>query len=241
MTAATLAPPASPNVPAPVAQERPVPTVRRRPASAAGAVAGLGNEAPRRLRISVEMFEEMTRRGLFDDHPHVQLLDGELIDMAAAEAPHESHVTLAAEALRHLIPSGWSIREEKGVTLASSVPQPDVSILNKTVKFFLTRKPRPDEVLLTVEVSDSSLSEDRGRKARIYAAAGLSPYWIVNLVEGTLEVRTDPHVEPDGTATYRTLDTYSPGETVAFTLGGRAFSLNVSDLLPEPGNETEAE
>ena len=109
-----------------------------------------------------------------------------------------------------------------------------MAIVNAAKKFFASRKPRPDEVLLTIEVSDSSLSTDRGRKLRIYAAAGLSPYWIVNIRDGTVEVRTDPHTPAGGPAGYRTLNTYEPGDTLTFSLAGRDFTLPVAELLPEP-------
>ena len=193
-------------------------------------------EAPRPLRVTVEMYHEMIGAGIFDgiEGRRIELLDEELVEMAPAYAPHEAHVTILAEALRSLLPAGWSVREEKAVTLRGSEPEPDATVLNKASKFFMSRKPTPAETLLVAEVSDSSLHHDRTRKAAIYAAAGLDPYWIVNLPDRVLEVRTDPHVAADGTAGYRPPQLYGAGETVEFTLAGRSFSLAVADLLPAP-------
>ena len=215
-------------------------TARREPAqSRTIPQEAVAQVAPRPLRVSVKMYHDMIGAGVFDgiEGRRIELLDEELIEMPAAYAPHEFHVDAAADAFRSAIPSGWSVREEKGVTMARSEPEPDVAVLNKAKKFFRTRKPRPDEVLLVVEVSDSSLHHDRTRKAAIYAAAGVSPYWIVNLPERVLEVRTDPRVGAGGVAEYPEPTVYRAGEVVEFVLAGRSFSLPVAELLPDAEEE----
>ena len=221
--------------PSPAPQPGPA-TPPARPARRQSAPPPVIQESPRPMRVTVEMYHAMIGAGIFDgiEGRRIELLDEELVEMAAAYAPHEFHVELAADLLKNLVPAGWGVREEKGLALPRSEPEPDVAVVNKARKFFRTRKPRADETLLILEVSDSSLHHDRTRKAAIYAAAGLDPYWIVNLPDRVLEVRTDPHVAADGVAEYRGLDTREVGETVEFTLSGRSFSLAVADLLPAP-------
>ncbi|QDT15594.1 Uma2 family endonuclease [Alienimonas californiensis] len=216
------APPPTPAPAAPALRERPVGVSTPEPVPPP--------ESPRPLRVTVEMYHAMIGAGVFDGigGRRIELLDEELVEMSPAYAPQEFHVGLAADVLRELIPSGWSVREEKSIVMPRSEPEPDVAVLKKASKFFYSRKPRPDEVALVVEVSDSTLHHDRTRKAAIYATAGISPYWIVNLPERVLEVRTDPHGE-----TYRSLRTYGEEETIEFALDGRAFSLPVAELLPE--------
>ncbi|NNJ27300.1 Uma2 family endonuclease [Alienimonas chondri] len=194
--------------------------------------------SPRPLRVTVEMYHAMIGAGVFDEIEgrRIELLDEELVEMAAAFPPHAVATDLTADALRSCLARGWAVRTEKPISLSRSEPEPDVSVANQGLKFWSSRHPRASDLLLIVEVSDSTLALDRTRKAAIYAAAGISPYWIVNLPERVLEVRTDPEA-----GVYRTLRTYREGDVVEFTLADRDFSLPVADLLPAESDEATDE
>jgi len=189
---------------------------------------------PRPLRVTVEMYHRMIEAGVFVEIEgrRVELIDEEIVEMSPAYPAHAFTVDRVADLFRSCIPSGWSVREEKPLRLPRSEPEPDIAVLNRAKKFWVSRHPGPSDTLLVVEVSDATLQLDRTRKARIYAAAGLSPYWIFNLPDRVLEVRTDPHPTADGAAEYRTLRTLGEGETLTFTLAEREFSIAVADLLP---------
>ncbi len=93
----------------------------------------------------------------------------------------------------------------------------------------ITRKERPlaEDVLLVIEVSDTTLSTDRGKKAKIYASAGIADYWIVNIPKRQLEIRRDPQGDA-----YRTVQTLRPGEE-ARPLAFPDVALAVSRLFSE--------
>ena len=78
------------------------------------------------------------------------------------------------------------------VVLADSEPEPDIAILKPRDDFYESQKPRPKDVLLIIEVADSSIEEDREVKAPLYAENGITEYWIVNLDEDCLEVYRSP-------------------------------------------------
>ncbi len=189
---------------------------------------------PRPFRITVARYHTMILGGAFADEPHVELIDGELTESAVASPLHDYHAETLADVLRDRLPTGWGVRRHKPLTLraADSEPEPDAVVTSKPTHAWSRRHPTAADALLVAEAADVSLHLDRTRKAAIYAAAGISPYWIVNLPERMLEVRTDPRVPADGAAVYRTLRTYDPEETVVFALAGREFSLPVAELLP---------
>ena len=111
-----------------------------------------------------------------------------------------------------------------------SEPQPELAVLAGTVDDF--EADHPATALLVVEVSESSLRFDRGRKARLYARARIPEYWIVNLVEGHLEVHRDPepHPSPDFGWRYASLRSLAPGEELV-PIGAQA-AVRVSELMP---------
>ena len=94
-----------------------------------------------------------------------------------------------------------------GIPELDSVPQPDIVWIRRGD--YRLKRPSAADVLLLVEVADSSLAQDRGRKSRIYAEAGIADYWIVNVPDQCIEVRRDPEV-----GTYRSQRTYRPGESI---------------------------
>jgi Uma2 family endonuclease len=114
-----------------------------------------------------------------------------------------------------------------------SVPEPDLSIVRGASRDYSQRHPKACDVALLIEVSDSSLAEDRGDKLQTYASAGVPVYWIVNLPNRRIEVYT----EPNGAATpphYHKSQFFCPGDEVPIVLDGvEVGRLNVSDVLPQ--------
>lgn len=107
-----------------------------------------------------------------------------------------------------------------------SEPEPDVLVTPGTPDDYSAGPPTAAESLLVVEVSDSSLRQDHGRKAETYAKAGVADYWIVNLKSRTLEVRRQPENDE-----YVSLDVYTENEPVA-PLAAPQANVRVADLLP---------
>jgi Uma2 family endonuclease len=112
-----------------------------------------------------------------------------------------------------------------------SEPEPDVAVVPGPRARYATQHPRT--AVLVVEVSDTTLAYDRTHKASLYAAAGIEDYWIINLVDGQVEVRRDPvpdPIQPHG-HTYATLTVLRPPASVA-PLAAPGAGLAIADLLP---------
>jgi len=164
----------------------------------------------------------MADAGLFRDK-RVELIEGEIIEMAPIGDPHAAVTEPTYDILREAFGAGFSIRNQAPIAIGPdykpSDPQPDVAVVVGTWRDYLSHKPGPDDIKLIVEVSDSSLKDDRTIKATLYASAGIVEYWIVNLVDSQLEVHRQPTETGYASVTiYRTTETveplFAPGKSV---------------------------
>jgi Uma2 family endonuclease len=121
----------------------------------------------------------------------VELIDGEIMVLSPQGPFHTTSTDRVRRILEHTLGAGVWVRMQFPVDFGSySEPEPDVSVVPGSLEDYTTA--HPTTALLIVEVSDSTLSYDRNRKASLYARAGIADYWIVNLVDGQLEVRRHP-------------------------------------------------
>ena len=179
-----------------------------------------------RHRFSRSQYERMVEAGIFGPGDRLELLAGEVIDMAPQKSRHATAVTLLGDALRDVFGSGATVRVQLPFALDDdSEPEPDVAVVPGPPRDY--RDAHPTCALLLCEVSDTTLAYDRGPKLRAYAAAGVPEYWILDLTAGTLEVCRKP----------RRGDGYH--ERRLIPAGGRIApqdrpdrSLLVQDLLP---------
>lgn len=168
----------------------------------------------------------MGEAGLFQDE-RVELLDGEVVTLSPQSARHAAGVRRARRTLERTLGSNWEVSPQLPIVLDErSEPEPDVAICRRRVDDYAEAHPAPADIVLVVEVAESSLGYDRGRKARAYARAGIPAYWIANLVDDILELLTEP--DPT-TGTYLRHETKTRTEQV--TLPGGAV-VAVADLLP---------
>jgi Uma2 family endonuclease len=158
-------------------------------------------------RLSVDQYHRMFEAGIITEDDKVELLDGVIIEMAAEGEPHVVALSLLTRWLnRGLEDERRLVRIGAPITLPPfSEPQPDIAVAD----FADSLGAHPEQAHLVIEVSFSSLRKDRGRKARIYAEAGLPQYWIVDLVHHTVIV----HLSPSDTG-YREMKTYAPPEVI---------------------------
>jgi Uma2 family endonuclease len=171
--------------------------------------------------------------GLFRPEERLELLDGEIIEkMSPQKAPHAAIVSLLARILGTAFGPGHTVRSHLPLILNDlSEPEPDAVVAPGTELDYISSHPVTSDARLVVEVSDTSLRYDRGRKRSAYARAGILEYWILNLPQRQLEV----HREPAG-ARYRSITVYGEDE-VATPLAAPHATLGVNDLLPPPSPE----
>ena len=184
-------------------------------------------EADQRFRWTRERYEHAVDRGVFTTDDKIELLDGEVVAQMSQNELHAVVTGLVSDVLRGVFGTDAHARDEKPIALSeASEPEPDVAMVRGGRREYLDGHPQPEAVLLLVEVSDTSLIQDRFRKAALYADAGIPEYWIVNLVDRVLEV----HRDPAGDA-YRTKTTLGPDDSVA-PLARPETLISVADLLP---------
>lgn len=183
-------------------------------------------------RFSVDQYHAMIRAGILTEDDPVELLEGWLVTTMPKNPPHSVVTQLTREALAPILPSGWYVDAQEPITTADSEPEPDVVVVRGDRRQYLNRHPGPQDVALVIEVADSTLQRDRVLKKRLYAAAGIPVYWIVNLLDNQCEVYTEPSgpaEQPD----YRQQQHYGPADTVPVVIEGREVGrLVVRDLLP---------
>ncbi len=188
-------------------------------------------------RISIDEYQAMIKHGIFDDRETpIELLEGILVKKMSKDFGHILTLQQLKILIDQLLSQPDRTLTQDPILLAESEPEPDLVLL-RAEALPLRRKPTPDDIAVVIEVADSSLGRDRRRKLRIYAAANLPVYWIVNLRENVIEVYTDPQpgAKP---ATYAKRSIHRLGAQVTFELDGRALTLNVADILP-PADSAE--
>lgn len=121
-------------------------------------------------------YEVLVEQGMFGEGEHVQLLDGELVEMSPQGAAHAAVVESLTELLVPALLGKARVRVQLPFAAGdASEPEPDVAVVSAAT----TRHRHPDSALLVIEVAEISLSVDLGRKARIYAQARVTEYWVI--------------------------------------------------------------
>ena len=156
-----------------------------------GVVCLRGHGTPR--RFTVDEYYKMAEAGILDWEERVELLNGEIVEMSPIGDKHAFTVDELVNVLIPLLAGRARVRSQNPVRLSSGAePEPDVALLRLREDLYASGHPGPDDVLLLIEVADTSLDRDRDVKLSLYAAAGIPEFWIANIPDGTVEVYTDP-------------------------------------------------
>ncbi len=168
-------------------------------------------------------FDRMVELGVFDEDEHIELLDGVLFSMSPQGETHSDCSGVLMTLLIRRLGDRVSVRAHSPFAAGEySEPEPDVGVYPPRTY----GQGHPDKAFLIVEVADSSLRKDRGLKSEIYAENGVPQYWVVDLVHGTVEVRTEP---VDGQ--YARLQTYRRGERIPL-IAFPDVEIATDDFLP---------
>ncbi len=143
--------------------------------------------------------DEWRRLGEANIFPHgsrLELIDGEILDMAPIGFNHAGHVIRLINLFAPHIANKALINAQNPLQLGDlSEPEPDFMLLKPNTTSYTTRHPNADDVLLLIEIADSSLKFDQNQKLRLYALHNIPEYWLVNLNDVCLEVYRKPHGE----------------------------------------------
>ena len=145
-------------------------------------------------RFTVEEYHRMAETGVLKPDARVELLDGEIIDMPPIGPSHGGSTNRLIDTFASLARKRWIVSAQNPIHLGEhSEPQPDLMLLKPSPDYYTRRHPRPEDVFLLIEVSDTTLMLDRDEKLPAYGRAGIPEVWILNLSERKLEIYREPH------------------------------------------------
>jgi Uma2 family endonuclease len=148
-------------------------------------------ERPVLYRWTRHEYERLIEHGFLDEDDPVELLDGLLLVKEPQHSRHRTAVVLVVAVLERVFRDGWFVQTQSPIALGPrSEPEPDVAVIRGRPRDYVDA--HPTNAALVVGVAKSGLHAARGRKAIEYARAGIADYWIVNLVDGVLEVHREP-------------------------------------------------
>ena len=170
-----------------------------------------GAESDSSYKFTVDEYMRMAEVGILAREDKVELVDGVILEMAPIGRPHELRVNRLVRLFIRVVPENVEVSIQGTIRLNDMTgPEPDIALLTPEASLDEENIPRPDGVLLIVEVAGSSLRTDRGEKARRYAESGIPELWIFVLADGEIEVCRQP--TPEG---YADVHRYRRGDTLA--------------------------
>jgi Uma2 family endonuclease len=183
-------------------------------------------ELERRPPLTVDEFGALAEQEGWDEDTRVELLDGELVWMSPVNDPHVGCVNRLTHLFGRRYPDQLALLSIQNPVRVGEydLPQPDIALLKPRPDYYGSSKATPSDVLLLVEVSDSTLRTDLGRKARIYADAGVDEYWVIDLNNRTLYVHRAPSA-----GMYATRRALGPEEQISTDFAPQV-EFRVSDL-----------
>ncbi len=181
---------------------------------------------PARRLFTVDEFHRMRQAGILGEDDRVELVAGEVVEMTPIGSRHAACVKRIVSTLSAGSPARWILSVQDPVRLDPRTElQPDVALLRPCDDFYARAHPGPGDVLLVIEVADTSAETDREVKLPLYAGAGVPEAWIVDLPAQVVEVHRKP-----SRATYRTTERFQPGDP-GIPVPGSGITLDPADVL----------
>lgn len=146
-----------------------------------------------RKRFTISEYEQIIAAGVIAEDDRVELLEGEIVEMSPIGPSHSACIDRLNQLLQRLVGDSTIVRVQSPVVLSEySAPQPDLTLLQPRHDFYASGHPEPEDILLLIEVSETSLTYDRAVKLPLYAQAGIPEVWIVALLPQVIEVYRSP-------------------------------------------------
>lgn len=180
-----------------------------------------------RYAFTVADYHQLVVSGHFTRTDRIELINGELTLMPPTGLGHSFHTTRMTNSLPVKLPSGVWLRMNEPITIPPhSEPQPDAALLRARADGYRSAHPGPKDVLLVIEVADTSVAFDTQVKAKLYSKAGIPEYWVLDVPESCLRVFTKPSAKG-----YKHLQVFDRGDTVkSSSVSG--LTVKVKEWLP---------
>lgn len=200
--------------------------------SSATTLPPMGPPPPSARRFTVDEYHRILAAGVFKDGDPFELLEGWIVPKMARNPRHDLALGLVEDALTPMVVPIWVVRVQCAITTPDSEPEPDLAIVLGPRRRYGAVHPLPADIGLIIEVSESTLMEDRGRKLQIYARAGIPQYWTVNLIDSQIEAYSEP-VMIGAIPAYRVSKAYRRGDFAPLVLNNQAIGqVAVADVPP---------
>ncbi|MCX6366124.1 MAG: Uma2 family endonuclease [Armatimonadetes bacterium] len=182
---------------------------------------------PRTWHWTRETYHHAVEMGLFGETPRLELIRGEIYLKMPMNRPHATAVSKTEKVIVSAFGDGYYILSQLPIGLSTDgEPEPDLAVVAGEPDDY-PEHPTEQDVLLVMEISDSTLAFDQGLKSEVYAEAGIAEYWILDINARTLEVRREPHGK-----TYRSTHLYDDTQS-ASPLAKPGAPISVAALLPK--------
>ena len=179
----------------------------------------------KRQLFTVAEYYKMAEVGIIKPTDRVELINGDIIHMSPIKSTHAGIVDFLVEILVVALHGKFVIKGQNPLRLSNiSEPEPDIVVAKFKKDRYTSKHPRPKDVFLLIEVSDSTLETDRRVKSPLYAKAGIPEYWIINIPDKQIEVYRNPKEEK-----YTTKKVYKKSQKVKCE--SIDFEIKVSDIL----------
>jgi len=164
-----------------------------------------------RKRFTADDYQRMGTAGILSEDDRVELIDGEIVAMTPIGPRHNAAVNRANRAMMAAVDDKAIVQVQGSVRLdLYHEPQPDLVLLRPRADDYASQLPGPADILLIVEVADSSSEYDREVKSRVYARARIEEYWLADLTANAVFVYSQPEAD-----TYRGIARFERGQSIA--------------------------
>ncbi|MBL9114886.1 MAG: Uma2 family endonuclease [Verrucomicrobiaceae bacterium] len=189
-------------------------------------LAALPPTAPPLARITCEKYHAMIKQGVLSEDDRVELIHGYLVTKMSIGSLHSAIRTRLEQMLIRALPLDFVVRGQEPITIHDySEPEPDIVVAKFRSDFYAGSHPEPSDVLVAIEVADTSLAYDRDAKIPLYASCGIAESWLVDINGKTISVFS----KPEGAA-YGQETVYTSGMNVPLTTVSPGTSLSLADL-----------
>jgi Uma2 family endonuclease len=187
-------------------------------------------------RFTLAEYHKLAELGFFGEDDHIELINGEIIQMVAKGKAHETCLRKLLKELPRLVGDRATLQSQAPIILLpNSEPEPDFAILKNRSDDYLFGHPEPADTLLVIEVADSSLNYDRDVKIPLYAKAGIADYWIINLGDNYLEYYSEPYQDNQGKYGYLNKRIILPNQVISLPCFPD-LSLDLNKVFPQNMN-----
>ncbi|MFO0950366.1 MAG: Uma2 family endonuclease [Isosphaeraceae bacterium] len=181
--------------------------------------------SPQRKRWTIAEFDGLVRDGYLREGSRAYLWDGEILEPMSENQPHANAVENLTDLLKgRFHPASWTVNQAHPIVLREGYkPQPDLAVIRGPRSLYRQNVPTASDVVLLVEVSDSSRAKDLGVFLRAYAEAGIPRYWVVDIPGRRVDSYASPTIGPDGEPGYAECQVYGIDAAVPLAFEGEVL------------------